>query len=283
MSMQQQGAHQMQRFMYAGAAATAVLALAACGSTTAGTTSASPSAKAGRPAARVNGADGELVKITGSTLILSGTNGDTTVTFSPSVPITETSTGTFADITVGSCLQLTGTKDGTGAVTATTVRISPAVNGSCTVPAVPGGGVRPSGGPARSFSPPPTAANLAVVRGKVTGIAATAVTVALAAGGSQTVSVPPTLPVSHSTIVTTADLTDGVCVAAVGAKDSSGTVVARALTIEPAGPTGCFTGGRAFGGTGAGGGFGGAGGGGGGFGGAGGGGFGGAGGAPAGG
>jgi hypothetical protein len=36
-------------------------------------------------------------------------------------------------------------------------------------------------------------------------------------------------------------------VAAIGQKDSSGVVAARSLSIVPAGPTGCFTGGRAGG------------------------------------
>jgi hypothetical protein len=69
--------------------------------------------------------------------------------------------------------------------------------------------------------------------------------------------------VTTSATVPTSDLALGQCVLAVGAKDSSGIVSATALSIVPAGPSGCFTGG----GRGLGGGFGGGGFGGGGFGG----------------
>jgi hypothetical protein len=61
-----------------------------------------------------------------------------------------------------------------------------------------------------------------------------------------------------------ADLAIGECVLATGTKDTSGTVSARSLSIVPAGPSGCFTGGgfrRGGGGGGGGGGFGGGGGG----------------------
>jgi len=40
----------------------------------------------------------------------------------------------------------------------------------------------------------------------------------------------------------------GQCIRATGQKDSSGTIKARTLSIQPAGPTGCFSGGPGGGG-----------------------------------
>ena len=83
---------------------------------------------------------------------------------------------------------------------------------------------------------------------------------------------PTTVTVSRIASASAADLSVGECVMATGQKDASGKVTARALSIQPPGPSGCFTGRRGFGGGGFGGGGGGFGGGGGGFGGGGGGG-----------
>jgi hypothetical protein len=228
-------------------------AVAACGSAKAGSsTGASPSA--GFRGA--NMADGTLVQVSDSTLVLSTTNGDVTVDFSSSTPISETSTGSYADIAVGSCISATGSKGTTGAITAAGVTISSPVNGSCTAGAFGGGspGAFPSGRPNFTFRPRPTpsgggfAADFASVRGMVTAVNVTAVTVQETSGTSQTITVPTTVKVSTTTTGSTSDLVQGACVAAIGAKDSSGAVTARSLMIEPAGPSGCFTGGSGFGG-----------------------------------
>jgi hypothetical protein len=69
--------------------------------------------------------------------------------------------------------------------------------------------------------------------------------------------VPTTLSVAESSPGTAADLTVDSCVRAVGPKDSTGVVQARALTIQPTNATGACTFGRAggFGGRPGGGGF----------------------------
>ncbi|MGA8923896.1 MAG: hypothetical protein WB682_12195, partial [Candidatus Dormiibacterota bacterium] len=71
----------------------AAIVAAACGSAASASNpaTASPSPGAGAAAFR-NGASGQLVQINGQTLIITGPNGDTTVSYSASTPITKTST-----------------------------------------------------------------------------------------------------------------------------------------------------------------------------------------------
>ena len=235
-----------------------VFVVAACGSAaSAGTASTSPS-----PAARLalRGASGQLVQISGQTLILTGPSGDVTVTFSTSTTITKTSLVALADITVGSCVVATGTKDATtGAITARSVTLSPKTASGCPEPPArviptpsPGASPRPS------FSPRPSGlANMSFASGQVTAINGTSLTVQAQAGADVTVIVSTTARVTRSAVVTAADLQTGQCLSANGPRDSSGNVQATALTITPAGPSGTCTTGRGGFGGGGGGGFGG--------------------------
>lgn len=252
--------------LIAATGAVAALAVAACGSTgsAAGNSSSSSTSGAGgngQGAARQgrNGAAGELVQINGATLVLNTTNGDVTVKIGGSTPVTQTHTGTVADIVVGSCIVATGKKDSSGTVTASAVRVSPAVNGACTGPGLGAFGGQPRNGatPRADASPNPSRTpnpNAGMVRGLVTLVSGTTVTVHDPRGGSGSVTVPTTVRVTTSSTGSTADLALGQCVLAVGSKDSAGVVSATGLSIVPAGPSGCFTGGN---GRGLGGGFGG--------------------------
>jgi hypothetical protein len=138
------------------------------------------------------------------------------------------------------------------------------VNGSCTA----GFGNRPPGAngnpnpnatpravPRRT--PPPGQPLPAFATGKVTAVDGTSVTLQPATGAAQTITVPTTVTVAESNVASASALAVGDCIQATGPKDSSGTVDATALSIVPAGPSGCFTGGRGFGGFGGGRGFGG--------------------------
>ena len=232
--------------------AVAAFALAACGSpASAAKTSPSPS---GANALR-NGASGQLVQINGQTLILTGPNGDTTVTVTATTTYTKTSIATLADIIKGTCVVANGQKDpASGAVTATNVRISPKVAAGCAIPGF-GPGTNPG-----AFSPPANAtprptpsgqANLAFVTGEVTAVSGPSITVKTAAGASQTFSVASAATITDTADVTVAALQDGQCLRANGGKDSAGNVQATSVTITPAGPSGTCTtggGGRGFGG-----------------------------------
>jgi len=209
---------------------------------------------------------GVLVSVSGSTLILSTAGGNVNVAFSSSTSISKTSTGSLADIAVGSCVTATGGVDSMGVITATAVTVSPTDNGSCAPGSYPGG--NPGGFPGGRLNVSPRARpsggfgfDFASVRGVVTAMDGTTVTVQATTGSSESLTVPTTARVSTTASGSTADLVAGACVAAVGPRNSSGTVDARSLLIEPADASGCFIGGGGFGGFG-GGGFGGFGGGG---------------------
>lgn len=258
----------MKRTIGLGAAALLAAAVAGCGTSAASPSSSANSAARGGLAGR--GADGQLVKISGTTLVLNSTaTGDVNVSYTTATTITQTSTGSFDDITVGLCARISGPRDSTGAVTVTSVALSHAVAGKCAVAAFVGGGgvgasgrAFPSGGAfpsGRAFpsgsARPGGFGGGAGLSGIVTAVSGTSVTIKEAAGTSVTETIPTTTTVTETDTVTPAALTLDSCVLAIGAKNSSGTVAATALTIEPAGPSGCFSGGR--GGFGGGGGFGG--------------------------
>ena len=211
--------------------------------------------------------DGSVASLSGSTLVLSTSSGDVTVDFTSSTPISETGTGSVSDITVGSCITATGS-DASGTITASRATVSAEVSGACPATSFTGGNPGGFGGgrPNFTFAPRPSGgfiSDFASLRGVVTAVSGTAVTVQPSSGSSQGITVPSTASVSTTTTGSASDLVSGACVAAVGPRSSSAVVTASSLLIEPAGPSGCFTGGSGFGGLG-GGGFGGLGGGGGG-------------------
>src|SRR5580704_6535520 len=245
--------------------AVAGVAVVACGSAAAsgGPTSAPSPSPGARRGFSGNAAFGQLVQINGPTLILSNANGDSTVTYAATTTITQTATGTVADITAGSCITAAGTKGGGGIVTAASVTLSAPVSGSCARPAggFGGGGTGGTFSPRPSFSPPAAAAGFTAVRGQVKSVSGTSVTVTATTGAVTTIDVPTTVRVTTSSVVTAAALQTGQCLTAIGTKASSGVVAARALTISPAGANGCtagFGGGRFGGGGGFAGGGGGA-------------------------
>ena len=223
----------------------ATLLMAGCGSAaTAASSSGTPSA-AGRGAFAGGGASGQLVQVSGQTLTLSTTNGDVTVTYTSTTPITQTSTGVSADIVTGTCVAVVGTKDSTGAVTATSVRLTQPVNGACTSGnGIRGGGggfgARPSGAPRPSGVPTPNP-NIAIVTGLVTAVNGTSVTVRPTTGAITTVTVPTTVALNESQAATASDLAVDDCLLARGAKNLAGVIAATALTIEPATSNGTCT------------------------------------------
>jgi hypothetical protein len=225
------------------AVAAFAMVLAACGSAaTANTSSSSPTPGRGGVAQFRNGAAGQLVQINGQTLILTGPNGDLTVTYSSTTTFTRTSAAVLADIVPGDCIVATGQKDSTGALTATTVRLSPKPAAGCAA----AGRLGPNASPVPGASPRPTPSGLppmAFVSGEVTGATGISITVLTATTGSQTITVPTTAAVTTTVLASSTVLQTGECLRATGARDSTGAVQATSITITPAGPSGtCATG-----------------------------------------
>jgi len=233
----------MPRLLCIAGGLVAVAGLAACGASAAATSSgAAASPTAGRGQAR-NGTAGEVVKVGSSSLVLNTSGGDVTVSFTSTTPVAKSTTGSLGDVVVGSCLTALGKKDSAGNLAVSTVRLNQPVNGSCAAP--PGGGSAPSGSgaPQPSGSPGAGRGNAAGARGQVTAVNGTSVTLKAVAGNTQTLTIPTTASISTTATAAISDITVGTCVRAVGSKDSSGNVSAKALAISPAGPNGCFTGG----------------------------------------
>jgi hypothetical protein len=253
----------MKRTMMTALIGVATALFAACGVNATGGAPTSKASPSSGFRAR-NGASGELVQMNGMTLILSNSqSGDITVLYTADTTFQKTSTGALADIATGKCIVATGPKDASGQVTASMVRLSDPVGGACSFGAGPGGGFgqpSPRPNPSPGASPRP-GRNFSAVAGLVTAKAGLSVTVKDSAGNPQTLIVPTTVMVTRSNTAGAADLALHECLQANGARDAAGKVTARSITIVPAGPSGCFTGGgRGFGG-GGGGGFGGGGGG----------------------
>jgi hypothetical protein len=228
---------------------------AACGSApTANASSSSPTPGRGGGAQFRNGAAGQLVQVNGTTLILTGPNGDLTVTYASTTTFTRTSTAVLADIVPGVCIVATGQKDSTGQLTATTVRLSPKPAAGCGAAGRFGANPTPPVG----ASPRPTPSGLppmAFVSGEVTAATGISITVLATPSGSQTIIVPTTASVTTTVVASSTALQTGECLRATGARDSAGNVQATSITITPAGPSGtCATGlgGGGFGGRGGG-------------------------------
>lgn len=147
-------------------AALAVLPLAACGSS--GSSGANPSTSAARPTGgggggvgrtQRPGASGLIAAISGQTMQVQNTSSQTAVTWNASTQLAKVVSGTFADVTVGSCVQVRAATVPAGGATssggdtaaptaldAATVSITAPVNGSCApAGAATPGGNRPTG------------------------------------------------------------------------------------------------------------------------------------------
>lgn len=234
----------MTKAIALGALVVAMLAVAACGPlASAAAPAASPSPGRAGGFAR-NGASGQLVQINGQTLILTGQNGDTTVSYSSGTAIERRSTGTTADIATGMCVVVSG-QQGQGTVTAATVQLSAKPASGCATGRGPGQGGPGQGAGRRSPRPAPSGAqaNMAFVTGEVTAVSGIQVTVTPASGTAHKVSVPTTAAVNKLDAGSPSDLQVNQCVLATGTKDAKGTVQATALTVSPPSASGgCATG-----------------------------------------
>lgn len=243
----------------------AAAVLAGCGGIGGSATASSSSAKASPSPGRGNGngAAGQLVRLSGSSMTLNDQGSSVTVSYDSGTTVLQSGTGELADVTPGACVTATGQKETTGAVTAATIQVMLNMNGNCTQPAggfagTPGPGQSPragrqSPGPGASPGGPGDGvpANLTFVRGKVSSVKGTTVTVEQDTGGPVAVTVPGTARITRTVSSTAARLAVGECITANGQRDSSGTIKARAIVISAPGPSGC-TAGRGFGGPGGG-------------------------------
>ena len=202
------------------------LSVAACGAShnTNTATSASPTSSAATPSSPSASANGKawvsglIASVSGDAIQVTQQTGNATVDFTPSTKITEVTPAELTDVTAGSCVAVhptRGSADTGGAVTAQSVRVSPAVDGKC-----------------------PQPKHHAGVSGTVASVAGNTITVnGTDANGntSQTnVTVTDTTKYTKQASTDAQALAQGKCIAARGSKDDSGTLQATAISVQPA-------------------------------------------------
>jgi len=194
-----------------------------------------------------NGVVGQVSQVASGKLTVDQQNGSVTVTYDSTTSVLQSGAGSIAEAVPGTCVVAAGTTDAGGTVTARTFQIQLNMNGDCTPPAGLGGGQGAGGGaPRRSPSPgagggPPT--NFAMVRGKLTSVSGSTMTVQPQTGSPVTVVVSSSTTFTRLVTSSPARLAVGECVTATGQRDSSGTVKARSILISAPGPKGCTRGG----------------------------------------
>lgn len=260
-------------------ALTLALSLSACGDKT-DTQDASSSADeqaaagSGGRGGMARPGSGKVAAVDGSTAQVQGSDSQTAVSWTGSTTFTQQVSATASDVGKGSCVVVSGEAgDSDDAITASSVRITEAVDGECTGPMGggrgPGGngggerptdmptdmpsgapdGERPSGGPGGGRG--------GVAVGTVTAVSADGFTVESVAmgapgaddassGAAETTSITVTAT-SDTTFTTSADASAsdvevGVCVTTQGKTDSTGAVAATSIAISRPTDGECSTG-----------------------------------------
>ena len=216
---------------------------------------------------RVPGTFGLIADISGTTLQVQGSSGQTAVTYTDTTTITSQTAGSTADLTQGSCVSVRGAA--ASGTAATSITISSPVNGQCvnspgggfgggggTPPSgapqggmpsgAPEGGMpsgdpqggRPSGDPqgGRPSGAPGGGQGGGVV-GTVQSFANGTLTVAVTQGGSasdSTVTVADTTTITKSVTADAAALKVGTCAWANGTTDNTGAVAATSIRVSEA-------------------------------------------------
>jgi len=208
------------------------------------------------------GANGKVAAVADHTAQVQGMNGQVAVTWTGTTTFTKDVNAALADVNVGECV-LVGSDDQDASsagsatkVTATSVRITPKTNGSCSAgvrgpsgqDGGPGGsqGGSQGDGPQLNGTPPegaPSGGQRPQMRGfggavgEVTAVSASGFTVAAVTPGSDAKTTVTVTVDGDTTYVTTAkgaasDVKVGVCVAANGRTDDTGAVTAETIAVS---------------------------------------------------
>jgi hypothetical protein len=231
----------LSRFAILAVTGAAALSLAACGSSndakpnSVAPTSSAPTSSS-TPSAKGEGKDwvkGLIDSVSGSTIQVSRRSGSATVDFTPSTKVSELASAQLTDITTGSCVSVHPDRHsdspGGNAITARSVRISSAVDGTCPEPAQPAGAeTPPPGAPARHHQ---TSGQVASVAGNTITVNSTDPTGNL----SQTaVTVTDATKYTKTTATDAQAIAQGKCIVARGSKDGGGALQATAITVQQA-------------------------------------------------
>ncbi|HEY5787844.1 MAG TPA: hypothetical protein VIT65_24035 [Microlunatus sp.] len=250
-----------------------LLLLAGCSSTSTATPGSQPStgAQDGSRGGMGGAADpgrvsGEIAAVDGKTLQIQDGSAQTAVTYTGKTTFTAQVAGSISDLAKGDCVVVfsSSTDQNASAVTASTVSVADAVDGTCAAGFGGGSGGRPTGAPSGQPStggqPPsaapgggqPSGAPSAGMpngggrprSGKVTAISGDTFTVAVSQPGSkETTDVTVTTTDKTTVTVTEASKASaakaGVCATVNGKAHDTGAVTAATITLRDAGADGC--------------------------------------------
>jgi uncharacterized protein DUF5666 len=223
------------------------------GTTPNGGTGGAPGAGMGGP-----GGSGKVAAVSGSTAQVQGQGAQVAVTWTSKTAFTRQVSASAGDLEVGDCVlampAMDATPDSSGSTTevaAATVRISPAVDGSCTNgmrgpgggPQQDQGGAPPQGAPGGSDQDAPQGGDGQARRGgfgaigKVTAVDGTAFTVeSVQPGSSDTssvrVSTSSDTAWTRTAKATSKDVKVGRCVTSIGRTDSTGAITAASIAVS---------------------------------------------------
>jgi hypothetical protein len=231
----------LSRFAILAVTGATALSLAACGSSndakpnSAGPTSSAPTSSS-TPSAKSEGKDrvkGLIDSVSGSTIQVSQRSGSATVDFTSSTKVSELASAQLTDITTGSCVSVRPDRHSDSAagntITARSVWISTAVDGTCPEPKQPAGAATP---------PPDAPAGHHPTSGQVASVAGNTITVnSTDPSGNPshtTVTVTDTTKYTKKSATDAQAIAQGKCIVAQGTKDGGGALQATAITVQQA-------------------------------------------------
>ena len=226
-----------------------VLSVAACGSsnnssptstsTSTSTSTVTSTTTSPAPAQGEAQVRGLIASVAGNSMqVTKEDNSSAAVNFSSTTKVTEVAPAKLSDITSGSCVTVWPTQEiqGSQPVTATSVRVSPSVNGTCP-PAKPSGQGSTTTPPPPG-SPTPAPAKPKPLRGSVASVTGNTITVASTDSSGNTKQTPVTVDdktkYSTQTTATPDAIAQGKCVLARGTMDNGGTLQATSIDLRPA-------------------------------------------------
>lgn len=231
------------------AAALPLAALACQSKPNASTTTSPPAATTTSPTGSAStpgqgrGVFGDVASINGNTLVLTTTQGQTTVNIGSSTAIEKTVTGSVSDLKNGDAVTVIGTTDSNGNIAANSIDVRPQGQ-SGFFGAGTGGGGRFQGGSGNGTGPgfgggagngtgPGFGGAGQFTVGTIASIAGNTITLTTPQGQA-TVSVGTNTNVTETESGTASDLQTGDSLIVVGSRDANGDVAATLITIQPA-------------------------------------------------
>lgn len=249
------------------------LSTAACGGGSDDNTAATGSSADGQSVGgqadqrRMPGGSGKVAEVSGTTAQVAGQDSQVAVSWTDSTTFTQQVPGKASDVVVGSCVMVTsadGSSTDATKVAAATVRITEAVDGSCSAMGGPGGGSAPSGErptdlperPAGGDAPAGAAGGRGpggFAVGEVTAVSKGGFTVASTAparddasdtAAKTTVSVTTSDDTTYSTTAAASakDIEVGVCVTSIGEAGDTGAITATSIAVSQPTDGECSTG-----------------------------------------